>query len=206
METADRSTGRFAGELRALKRRGCTILVVGPAAGMTRCGDLLGDDERARERFVVDTHHAPGSGDDPSVVRAGPGDVRSASAAPSAPGTTPSPETPDVDAVAGELIDRIDRVDAGGLEPGELRVCLGDLAALASDREALTGFVESVAERIRAARGMGHAHLPDTSPLRAAVEPLFEVTVEVRPVPEGRQQRWLLHDADLDSGWIGIEE
>ncbi|MFB6227636.1 MAG: hypothetical protein ABEH88_03480 [Halobacteriales archaeon] len=209
METADRSSGAFAGELKVLKRRGCTLLVVGPDAGMARCKSLLGDDDRGRERLVVDTHDDPhpGSGSVSPFVRAGVGDVRAASAA-SAPHGEPSlPGATDLDSVAGELIDRIDRLEAGGLEPGELRVCLGDLGVLAPDRsDSLTAFLETVTERIREAAGMGHAHLSDTSPLRATVEPLFAVTVEVRPVPGGRQQRWLLHEAGLDSGWIPIED
>ncbi len=205
MESADRPPEAFADALEALKRQGCALLVVGPDGGTTRCVDLLGDDEQDRKRLVVDTRHGsdPDGGSDPSFVRAGVGDVRSASAAASPAGDAPPAEAPDIDAVADELTDRIDRLDADGPEPGELRVCLGDLGTLASDRSGdPAAFLETVTERIREANGMGHAHLSDTSPLRAAVEPLFEITVEVRPVPEGRQQRWLLHDAGLDSGWI----
>jgi len=202
MEAADRGPDAFAEELDALKRRGCTILVVGPDAGMSRCESLLGDDERDRTRLVVGTHDCSSPDTGILVVRPGESDVRSATAASTA-GDAPSPGAADIDAVASELVDRIDRLDADELEPGELRVCLGDLGVLAPEGSADPGAVLSaVIERILEASGMGHAHLSDTSPLRARVEPLFAITIEVRPVPGGRQQRWLLHEAGLDSGWI----
>ena len=208
MDAVDRSQEAFASELEALKRRGCFLLVVGPGAGTTRCHDLLGDDDRDRTRLVVDTRRGPDPtpGGDSSVVRAGVDDVRSASAATPSTGDTPAPEPPDLDAVADELVGRIDRLDAAGLDAGELRVCLGDLGALDSDRSGdLLAFLRVVTKRVRGANGMGHAHLTDTSPLRATVNPVFDVTVEIRPVPTGRQQRWLLHEAGLDSGWIAVE-
>ena len=193
MGTVDRPPDAFAGELETLKRRGCAILVVGPDAGMTRCETLLGDDSQDRERLVVD---AP-------MVCAGVSDVRSATAASATPDDAPSPGETDLDTVADELLERIDRLD--GLDPGELRVCLGDIGVLESDGAGdLTAVLRRVTERIREVSGMGHAHLPDTSPLRAEVEPLFAVTVETRPVPGGRQQRWLLHEAGLDSGWLPV--
>ena len=207
METADQPSRAFAGELETLKRRGCTLLVVGPDAGMARCESLLGDDDRDRERLVVDTRDDPHpeTGSASPFVHAGVGDVRAASAASASHAEASLPGATDLDAVAGELIDRIDRLEAGGLEPGELRVCLGDLGVLAPNgSDSLSGFLETVTDRIREAAGMGHAHLSDTSPLRATIEPLFAVTVEVRPVPGGRQQRWLLHEVGLDSGWIPI--
>jgi hypothetical protein len=133
--------------------------------------------------------------------------VRSASAASTAGDDPFHPGIPDLDAIAEEILDRVARLDAEGLGESELRVCLGDLESLASDRSGdLVGFVEAVTDRVREANGMGHAHLPDTSPLRATVEPLFDITVEVRPVPEGRQQRWLLHEAGLDSGWVAVDD
>jgi hypothetical protein len=208
MGAVDSAPDAFSRELEALKRRGCMLLVVGPDAGMTRCETLLGDDERDRKRLLVDAHDHqhpyPGSGGDSLVVRAGGSDVRSATTA-SASGDAPSPGATDLDAVADELIEQIDRLDADGLEPGELRVCLGDLGALTPDGSGdPTAVLAAVTERIREVSGMGHAHLSDTSPLRVTVEPLFAVTVEVRPVPGGRQQRWLLHDAGLDSGWLPV--
>ena len=199
----------FTGELQLLKRRGCILLVVGPGAGTTRCNDLLGGDEQNRERLVVDARHGLENrpGNDSRFVRVGGEEMRSATAASSDSGGESLFETLDLDAVADELETRIDRTDLEALDPGELRVCLGDLGALGSDRSAeLVAFVETVGDRIREASGMGHAHLPDTSPLRATIEPLFDVTIEVRPVPEGRQQRWLLHEADLDSGWIPVDD
>jgi hypothetical protein len=203
MSAMDRDPETFADELAALKRRGCAILVVGPDGGPSRCGDLLGADDRGRERLVVDASHAHGV--DGSSIHAGAPDLRSAVA--HAPGEAPGADAPDLDAITTDLIDRIDRLDAGSLDPGELRVCFGDLSALdPGDGDALVSFLETVADRVRGAAGMGHGHLPDTSPLRAAVEPLFDVTVEVRPAPGGREQRWLLHDAGLDSGWIAVEE
>jgi hypothetical protein len=205
MGAVDNAPDAFSGELEALKRRGCTLLVVGPDAGMSRCETLLGDDDRDRTRLVVDTHDGPSPATDSPIVRPDTGDVRSATAASSTAGDDPSPAETAPDAVAHELIARIDRLDADGPEPGQLRVCLGDLGSLAPDGPAdMTSFLAPVTERIREASGIGHAHLSDTSPLRTTVEPLVAVTVEVRPVPGGRQQRWLLHEAGLDSGWLPV--
>jgi hypothetical protein len=203
MRAVDNAPGAFSRELEALKRRGCTLLVVGPDAGMSRCETLLGDDDRDRTRFVVDTHNGPSPDTDSCLVRAGASDVRSAT--PASTGDAPSSGPTDLETAADELLDRIDRLDPDSLEPGHLRVCLGDLGVLAPDRTAdVTAALSPVTERIREESGMGHAHLSDTSSLRARVEPLFAVTVEIRLVPGGRQQRWLLHEAGLDSGWLPV--
>lgn len=205
MGAVDTVPGAFSRELEALKDRGCTLLVVGPDAGMSRCETLLGDDDRNRTRLVVDTHNGPSPDTDSRVVSAATSDVRSATPASSTTGDVPSSGATDLDAAVDELLDRIDRLDAHTLEPGQLRVCLGDLDVLAPDRTTdVTAALSPVTERIREESGMGHAHLSDTSPLRARIEPLFAVTIEIRPVPGGRQQRWLLHEAGLDSGWLPV--
>lgn len=203
MGSVDHDPDDFAEELAALKRRGCAILVVNPPSGTERCEALLGEDGRGRERIVVDTDDSPVTSPDRDVIDAGKPGIRSASAATNLDGDR---GVRDLDAIAAELRERIDRLTRAGLEPGELRVCFGDAETLAAqDEDGIRQFFEDVAARVRAADGMGHAHLPVTSHVRDWIEPVFDITVEVRAAPGGRQQRWLLQDADLDSGWLAIE-
>jgi hypothetical protein len=206
MGRADHDPDAFAEELAALKRRGCAVLVVNPPSGRERCEALLG--ENGRERILVDTGGdavvPPGDHD---VIDAGKPGVRSASATTGTPSADSPGSVRDLDDIARDLHERIDRHADGGLEPGELRVCLGNAETLAArEEDALKRFFEGVSGRVRDAGGMSHAHLPVTSPVRDWIEPTFDVTVEVRSGPDGRQQRWLLHEAGLDSGWLAIEE
>ncbi|MFB6295492.1 MAG: hypothetical protein ABEH66_01460 [Halobacteriales archaeon] len=206
MGRADHDPDAFAEELAALKRRGCAVLVVNPPSGRQRCEALLGED--GRERILVDTgDNASDPSGDHDVVDAGKPGVRSASAssAPSQAGSLAGVR--DLDEIARDLRHRIDRHAEGGLEPGELRVCFGNAETLAArEEEAIERFFEDVSARVKEVGGMGHAHLPVTSPVRDWIEPVFDVTVEVRSGPDGRQQRWLLHEAGLDSGWLAIED
>jgi len=204
MSQADRDPDAFAQELAGLKREGCTLLVVSPPCGRARCEDLLGEDDRGRERIVVDTgQHSSEHDDDRVVIDGGVRAVRSASA--TASGTTPP--DPDLETITSGLLEWIREFDSGGLEPGELRVCFGDAKTLAARNGGdIAAYLRAASETVRSVAGMGHCHLPLTSPLRDEIEPTFDVTVEIRTTPGGRQQRWLLHDADLDSGWLAIED
>lgn len=211
MGRADHDPDEFADRLAALKRRGCAILVVDPPSGTARCEALLGEDGRGRERIVVETKGSSGvsrdregASDDRAVIHAGKPGVRSVSA-------TTNPDghlgVRDLDAIADELHERIDKLADAGLKPGELRVCFGDAETLAAhDEDRIERFFEDVAARVRTADGMGHGHVPVTSPVRDWIETSFDVTVEVSATPGGRQQRWLLHDDDLDSGWLAVED
>jgi hypothetical protein len=205
MGTADHDPDAFAEQLAALKRRGCAILVVNPPSGTERCEALLGEDGQGRERVVVDTEAGPsGASEGREVIHAEQPGIRSVSAAARPDGDL---GVRDLDAIAEKLHERIDELAGAGLEPGELRVCFGDAETLAAyDEDGIESFFEDAAARVRAADGMGHAHVPVTSPVRDWIEPTFDVTVEVRATPGGRQQRWLLHDDDLDSGWLAIED
>lgn len=206
MGRADHDPDAFAEELAALKRRGCAVLVINPPSGRERCEVLLGED--GRERILVDTGgDAAAPPGDHDVVDAGKPGVRSASTTSASSQGGLLAGVRDLDDIARDLRERIDRHAEGGLEPGELRVCFGNAETLAArEEDAIEQFFEDVSARVREVGGMGHAHLPVTSPVRDWIEPAFDITVEVRTGPDGRQQRWLLHEAGLDSGWLAIED
>lgn len=208
--SGDRPGQAFTDELARLKRRGSAILVVSGRGSAGVCRDLLGSDEEERRRVLVRADEflgLPVPGDDAILVDATADDARSAAAHDPGPidrclagGCTPS-------TIATSVENAVEELAAGGLEPGELRVCLGRLDPLLerstpSDVEAP---LDEVLSSVRSARGMGHVHLsPDVD--STAVErlrPAFDVTVQVRTTPDGiHQQRWRLHDAGIDSGWL----
>ena len=203
MSPADHDPDAFAEELAGLKRDGCAVLVISPPCGRARCEDLLGEDDRERKRVVVDTgQHSPVD-DDRMVIDGGVRAVRSASAT----AADPDRPGPGLETITSELLEGVQEFDPRELEPGELRVCFGDAETLATRGGGdIRSYLETVCDQVRSRAGMGHCHLPVTSPIREEIEPIFDITVEVRSTPEGRQQRWLLHDADLDSGWLAIED
>jgi hypothetical protein len=112
--------------------------------------------------------------------------------------------------LADAIESEIDAIEAenDGLVPAELRVCLDSLTPLldAHDRDAVLRFLDRVTTRVKAAKGMGHVHLPVARDWDAVaeVEEPFDAVVELR-VEQGRtQQRWHLRDADVTSDWFGV--
>jgi hypothetical protein len=165
---------------------------------------LLPEADRGRDHLlVVESGHLvrggaateePGSTDtgdgaetDPTVLRAGERDLQ----------------------VLGETVGRaIDELSRGadGFDPAELRVCVDSLASLFAehDRGDVVAFAHVLTNRIAAERGIGHFHLPlpvDDN-LVSALEPLFDVVVELRLVDGSPHQRW--RTGDEDSGWIPL--
>lgn len=206
----DREDAEFAAELARLKRAGSAVLVREDGAGRGICTALQGSEEEYRRRVLVRTADAdvlPVPPRDATIVDVTPRDTRSVATSGcsafdlSAVDRRLDPGA-DVDALATAVVEVVDRVGED-VQPGELRVCLGRLSPLLSREgdEAVGAAVETVMDRVRERRGMGHAHLSTAVP--DAVERAFDVTVETRRTATGdREQRWYLHGAGLDTGWL----
>lgn len=200
----------FAAELARLKRRGSAIVVVSEGDGPAACRDLLGSDEEGRRRVLVradEFEGLPVPGDDEVVVEATARDSRSTSAYD--PGSIGAHVAggASVGTVTTAVRNEIERVAADGLDPGELRVCLGSLdpALERHDVDTVAAAVDDVFELVRSAAGMAHVHLP--ADVEASVverlRPTVDVTLQTRSTPGGvHQQRWRLHAAGIDTGWL----
>jgi len=214
--------------LSRLKNRGSNLLVTGiVAADIHRraCHRFLGDETFApRQRLVVLTSADPhtgvkqyltttGSTASIRVISYAPG-RRTAAAGDSLneelttatrvkPGDLPKLKI----AVAEAIADIQDQNK--DLPPAGLRVCVDSLLPIIDDhgREAVVRLVYPVAQRIRAAQGMGHFHLPVDPELTIVEElaPMFEGVVELRMKQGTPQQRWHLHDMDVTSEWLPLK-
>ena len=211
--TDDRPGEAFAEELSRLKRRGSAILVVSGRESASVCRDLLGSDDEPRRRVLVradEFDELPVPGDDAVVVDATADDARSAAAYDPGPIDRCLAGGCTVDTIATSVANEVEEIAAGGIAPGELRVCLGRLDPVIerTDPAVVEPCLRDVFDSIRAARGMGHVHLSPDAPAGAVdgLRPAVDVTVNVRTTPAGvRQQRWRLHESGIDSGWLGMQ-
>lgn len=229
-DAGDGDRGAFADSLARIKRDGGNLLVTGEIPGSVHrqaCGPLLGStDGPPRRRVIaavgdgsdVDDRLPPGASRDPAnlvvvesnhLVR-GDAAVDSGEAA-AGPGDRPTVRrTTERDLqMLGETIETaIDDLasSAGGFSPAELRVCVDGLAPLFAEhgRGDVVAFCHLLTKRIADEGGMGHFHasLPDDDALVAALEPLFDVVVELEVVDGTPHQRW--RTGDEDSGWIPL--
>ena len=208
----------FAAELAALKRRGSALLVRSDGDGADTCRDLLGSPEERRRRVLVraaEFESLPVPGEDAVVVDATASDARSTAASEPdayelAPGDRFLAGGCHADTVATAVTNEVERVAEGRLGPGELRVCLGSLGPFLErdDSDAVTAAVEAVFETVRAKGGMAHVHLPSDveESVLDRIQETVDVTVETRTTPGSiHQQRWRLHDAGLDTGWLQMQ-
>lgn len=215
--------GAFSRELAALKRQGCTVLVVGEAGRVSSraaCHQLLGDETTAtRRRVVVTTGPTPGvdrrldgiPSEHTTIVRRRAA-TRSAGSnqvveEPPAPAVTVV--DPDLDVLGRAILLAIDEHDVPDLEPAALRVCVDGLGPLLADhsRQDVSEFVACLVDRIASANGMGHAHLrlAFEHEAVAALRPRFDVVVELRP-GDPPEQRWHLDGADLVTDWLPVAD
>lgn len=203
----------FGAELARLKRRGSASLVLSAREAVGVCRDLLGSESEPRRRVLVRADEfgwLPVPGDDPVVVDATADDSRSAAAYDPGPVDRRLAGGPTVDTVSTGVQNEVERLAEEGLDPAELRVCLGRLDPMLerTDAGSIEGPLRSVFDAVRSAGGMGHVHLSrDADPSTVErLRPLFDVTLEVRSTPGGIcQQRWRLHDAGIDTGWLQME-
>lgn len=203
----------FSSELARLKRRGSALLVVSCGGAADVCRDLLGSADGGRRRVLVRADGCDGlplPGDDSVVVDATARDARSAAAFDPASFGRHVAGGRTVETISTAVTNEVERMATDGLEPGELRVCLGRLDPLLErgDVEPVVVALHGVVEAVRSADGMGHVHLSADAD-EAAIErlrPLFDVTVETRSTPNDvDQQRWRLHEAGIDTGWLQMQ-
>lgn len=223
---ADASPATFAEALDQLKTQGCLVLVVGPVgddAKYAGCRRLLGDQlSEARRRLFITTDAGLSThpGAKATCGHCDPADSRSITyetTARSATATTDDPtmlvENEAVDSDLGDVVeathDAISALDrrAGGLDPGELRVCVDDLDAMIAhdDDIDVVEFVRDLRSAVLDAKGMCHAHLSRDVP-GAPVDALvryFDAIVEVDSSGTPRQ-RWHVRHAGITTDWLEL--
>ncbi|GAA0292515.1 DUF7504 family protein [Halarchaeum salinum] len=233
MGASDTESAAFSRELAALKRRGCTVLVVDDRTrGSTAaCERLLGGSDLDRRHVFLTTaapvedlleRRATGAHDRDSdslgVVDATDA-IPTRSAAADAPTSIEQSLTgqewydavdtlDDLSALYTTVEDHIRRVADGDTDPGEVRFCLDALDPFfdAVETETLFRFVHLLTSTVRDVDGMGHVHTasdPRRDPV-ATLEPLFDATVYIDADTECVRQRWELTDAGIETDWFPI--
>ena len=210
----DRIDLDFAAELARLKRRGSAVLVRGDGDDLALCTDLLGSDEERRYRVLVRSADAavlPVPPDGAEIVDVTTSDARSSvehEVAAFDPGAVASrvDVAEGLATVTSAVAQEVERIGGAGVEPGELRVCLGRLGPhlTRETRDSVVDAVGDLSDAVREYSGMCHAHLAAAEPeALAALELVFDVTVESRTTPTcDHQRRWHLHAAGIDTGWL----
>lgn len=212
--SGDPSEEAFAAELADLKRRGSALLVVSNGDGARVCRDLLGSADEPRRRVVVraaEFEALPVPGEDSIVVDATLSDVRTTAAYEPDSSERYVSGGCDAGTVATAVTNEVERVAEDGLDSGELRVCFGSLDPLLArgDIGPTEAALEAVFESVRSVDGMAHVHLSAEVGIPAfeRLQSLCDVTVQTRSCPGGSyQQRWRLHDAGIDTGWLQMHE
>ena len=209
--------GTFAQALAALKRRGATVLVQsGPEVDDPVCDSLLGDDAEGRRRLLLDDgsgRHRDRRGPDEHVVRVPVpvGGQRSAAAVAGGGGaahlSAPEPTPGDLAGLATDVRRAVEALGGDDLDPGELRLCGGDLSPLVASFGPVTvrRYLHLVGSRVVDVGGLAHFHLPAGASVSPSLVPLFDVVVEVRRRPDGeREQRWRLRRSGLQTDWLPL--
>lgn len=225
---AERTPGSAAleRELRALKRRGCNVLVVSDAAAdADACGRLLGAPHLDRRYVFLPTTASVGDvlarcpTDDPDrlgVVDAATAARTRSTAAREASGALGPrddwrSQVDDLDDCA-RIVDlvavHLDRVAPDDPGPGDVRFCLDALGPFfdALDGDRRFRLVHALAGSVRSVRGMGHFHVAGgvDERDRRTLEPAFDATVRVESSDDGHRHRWRLHDSGLTTDWLPL--
>lgn len=219
----DEQGHEFGEALERLRREGKAILVVGAvpdAVHRRTCGELLGNDSSGRLLVRTGRSHTAGvaPNDTDRVVEYDTG-------ARSAAGTTTEPSTPGGTgtlsgdfsgtntttvtslAAAGRAVeDALLALDAEETPP---RVCIDSVMSMVdtAGEERTFGFLHLVSSRVRNLGGTCHFHLslPTDSVTARTFDTLVEATVELRLVDDQAQQRWRVHEADVQSDWLPMD-
>ncbi|WP_440007099.1 DUF7504 family protein [Halomicrococcus sp. SG-WS-1] len=205
----------FTRTLQRLKRRGCNLLLVGtvPDSVLTAASrKLLGDASERRYRLLVLAGAARSSGgrlptaDAVDTVRFVTYGAEPRGVDPEIPGCHVDDGLAELGSAISEAVTSFD-TESGGLEPGELRVCLDSLSALMDryDRRVVRQFLGIVTGQVRGANGMGHFVLPyerDHETVEAFAS-LFDAVIEYRAA-DGGQERWHFTGRDLTSPWLPV--
>lgn len=227
MGSAGDRNDSFARSLQDLKRRGSNLLVVGSPAEQARNAAtrrLLGDGvtETRRRLFVfTDATHTDariGNGAiSPETVRVIDRTTETRNTAAAVPTASTSDrlarrqiETTQLGSLAWCIEEEIRTLDdyAGELSSGELRLCFDSLAPLLSEHEGETvrRFAQTVGNRVRAANGMAHYHLPvaRSEPVVETLAPVFDAIIQLRVRDGLPEHRWELRDGEFESSWIPL--
>ena len=209
-------SARFARTLDTLKREGSNVLIVGAnacdahdAVCRRLCGPGGSSAEGGRYHLFVTDHTGGSDGRTSPTDADGSGETveriaYAESGAESTEGDRPSLET-----LGSDIIDTIADLDAAadGLDPSELRVCMGSLVTLFQDHDAERVFrlLHITTSGVEHVNGMGHYHLALDRDHEAVslLEPLFDAVVELRSDEDGHEQRWHLRDQGT-TDWIPI--
>lgn len=206
-----------------LKRRGCSVLVVGdvPEAAIDRISArFLGRRPSRVRAFAVwgvgldrleRRLRAAGPGREPALVaEAGASGARSVAATVE---TSPLPHLavrtvePSLDALAAavETTTADARECHGPLDPADLRLCVDVFRgpADAADARALLDAVREVAVD---AGGLAHVLVPTarTGDAVADLRPQFDVVVALRATNGSVEQRWTVAEYGVETGWTEL--
>lgn len=201
------------GAFRRLKRRGCSVLVVGELSEPAQrqvSRRVMGAPELDRLRILVLLGRTPEAdgwfpeGVSPSATGSHVIEIEDAgrSAAATVEETPPLPERPDL---AGDLAERFDAIlDQRDTSPGEVRVVIAPAYYDPSAGELL----ERLGSLMNLIDGMTYLFLP-----RAAVDDLdpaltdtVDALVEVRTKRAGEpEHRWILLEENLETEWIPVQ-
>ena len=225
-ETSAGGAASFAKALASLKRRGSNLLLVGPAyeaAHLSASRRFMGDADSPRERLLVltdrDAERETRLPDDADPVRTVEHRSLTRSTAATSPAPSPAPLSvagPDGEphdplvALGNEVADEIEAADerAGGLAPGQLRVCLDSLVPLLEehDRQRVIAFLHAMTADVDRVNGMAHYHLAADRRDDAVCDlmPLFEAVVELRVEDGVTEQRWHVTDHGVVTDWLPL--
>jgi hypothetical protein len=222
----------LARELRALKRRGCNLLVVNDASTVApSCRRLLGTPALDRRYVFLPTtasvadvlSRCSATDPEPDPARVGVVDASTATRTRSAArppdlAARPDPtevwysrvenlaDLPRLLELAADHLRRVAPRDPG---PGDVRFCLESLDPLVDelDRRQLFRLVHALTGSVRSVRGMGHFHVTRATYASDldALAPLFDAAVSVEAGDDGPRHRWRLHESGYETDWLPLD-
>lgn len=222
----DKQGGELSRVLGGLKRRGCTVLVVGdvPETVVDHVSArFLGrTPNRVRAFALWDVGldrverrlRSAGPGREPAiVVDAGTAGARSADAAATGsamPYLDVRSVEPSLDALEAATVAAVEdaRRRHGPLDAADLRLCVDVLRGPVADAGsgAVGTFLDAVSESVVGTGGMAHALLPadPAGGLAGVLRPRFDVVVELRSTNGTAEQRWTVPDYGVETGWTEL--
>ncbi len=140
-------------------------------------------------------------------TRSPAGSVRDASDASFFQTTVESDDLRDLGGAVEETAERF-AAEAGGLSPGELRLCFDSIVPLVADYDerSVRRFLLGLTETVERFDGMAHYHLPAEydSETVESIEALFDAVVEVQYGTAEIEQRWHLAEPDITTDWLAL--
>lgn len=225
----------LSAELDALKREGANLLVLSGGVDSGACHGLLGECRETRRRLFVTTGEFPGdqharacpnpTPETVGHVHVATGKTRAATQHTNgeSAGWTPATVSPtseehyslvsdptDLRTLSRHVHQHLCRFEGAvpETEPGEIRLCFDSLDPVldAADTARLQEFLQTVATRVRLARGLAHYHLSLSAARMVPDEiaPHFDGVVERRQTPEGLRQRWTLRESGVQTDWLPL--